>query len=237
MFDKHFIFDSYACRKGKGTHKAVKRLDNLVRKLSKNYTSDYWSLKCDIKQFFAAVDHQVLKDIIASKVKDQDIKWLIGNVIDSFSSELGFGKGIPLGNLTSQIFSNIYLNILDHFVKHTLKIKHYLRYADDFLILTKNDKQYDNFIATINEFLRNNLKLELHPKKIDKRKLSWGIDFCGYIVLPHHILPRTKTKRRILSKVRSNSDNQAVQSYLGYFSHANAYKISEDLKNKLFIGK
>lgn len=236
LFDKHFIYDSYSCRKNKGTHKAVKRLEKLARKVSKNYKGDCWSLKCDIKKFFASVDHRILKELIASRVKDGDINWLINNVIDSFSSEKGLSRGIPLGNLTSQIFSNVYLNELDQFVKHRLKMKHYLRYADDFLILSIDTKQHEEYFLAIDEFLEEKLKLELHPRKILVRKLSWGIDFCGYIILPYYILPRTKTKRRILKRIMNGYvENQVLQSYLGYISHANSFKLSKIIKNLYWI--
>lgn len=235
MFNKHFIYDLYSCRKDKGTHKSVKRLEKLARIVSKKYTRECWSLKCDVKRFFASVDHNILKNLIERKVKDEDINWLIGNVIDSFNSEQSLSCGIPLGNLTSQIFSNIYLNELDQFVKHKLKMKYYIRYADDFLILTTSNRQHKDYLEAVEEFLRENLKLELHPKKISVRKLTWGIDFCGYIVLPHYILPRTKTKRRILKKIKQGSDYQALQSYLGYFSHSNSFKISTEFKNLFWL--
>lgn len=141
-----------------------------------------------------------------------------------------------MGNLTSQIFANIYLNELDQFIKHNLKIKHYLRYADDFLLLDEDRNNLYRCIDTLKQFLKKALHLELHPKKIILRKLNWGIDFCGYIVLPHFILPRTKTKRRILNKVvKSSVSNQSLQSYLGYFSHAESYKLAQDLKNQLWF--
>ena len=238
LFDKHFIYDSYSCRKDKGIHKAVKRLEKFARIVSKNYTENCWSLKCDIKKFFASVDHDILKNLIARKIRDEDINWLINNVIDSFSSEKGLGRGIPLGNLTSQIFANIYLNEFDQFVKHKLKIKYYLRYADDFLVLnTSTDPKWKEiYLESIKEFLESDLRLELHPKKIATRKLRWGIDFCGYIVLPHYILPRTKTKKRIINKIsKGNVSYQSLQSYLGYFSHANSFKLSEKLKNLYYL--
>ena len=238
LFDKHFIYDSYSCRKDKGIHKAVKRLEKFARIVSKNYTENCWSLKCDIKKFFASVDHDILKNLIARKIRDEDINWLINNVIDSFSSEKGLGRGIPLGNLTSQIFANIYLNEFDQFVKHKLKMKYYLRYADDFLVLNTNTdpKWKEIYLESIKEFLESDLRLELHPKKIATRKLRWGIDFCGYIVLPHYILPRTKTKKRIINKIsKGNVSYQSLQSYLGYFSHANSFKLSEKLKNLYYL--
>jgi RNA-directed DNA polymerase len=237
LFDKHFIYDSYSCRKDKGTHKAVKRLGKLARVVSKNYSGSCWSLKCDIKKFFASVDHGILKGLIANKVKDENINWLINTVIDSFSSESGCSRGIPLGNLTSQIFSNVYLNELDQFVKHRLKMKHYLRYADDFLILNIDTKYHEDYLVAINEFLEGGLKLVLHPKKISARKLSWGIDFCGYIVLPYYILLRTKTKIRILKKIIRCSNYQALQSYLGYFSHSSSFKISNELRSQFWFSE
>ena len=246
LFDKTFIFDSYSCRLNKGTHRAIRQLESFSRKLSKNYTQDFWALKLDIKQFFASVDHRILKNLIEKKMSNRKTLWLINQVIDSYSSSgverkakkvLGYTRtisdvGIPLGNLTSQIFANIYLNELDQFIKHKLKIKYYLRYADDFLILDQDQAYLYRCIDTLKQFLKNNLKLELHPKKIILRKLSWGIDFCGYTVLPHYILPRTKTKRRIINKIGSEEvSKQAYHSYLGYFSHADGHKIQEYLKN------
>ncbi len=145
-------------------------------------------------------------------------------------------KGIPLGNVSSQIFANIYLNELDQFVKHKLKIKHYLRYADDFIILESSKDKLLHYINILKSYLDNNLKLELHPKKIILRKLIRGIDFCGYIVLPHFILPRTKTKRRIMRTVSGKQiSEESFQSYLGYFSHAKSYKNVELIKSLYYL--
>lgn len=229
LFDKSFIYDSYSCRIEKGTHKGVKRLEEFTRIVSKNYTDPCWALKLDIKKFFASVDHDILIKLLQNKITDPDILWLLKEVIESFP------LGIPLGNLTSQIFANIYMNELDQFIKHDSKIKYYLRYADDFLILSGDNESLQRSIVTISHFLWNNLKLELHPKKIILRKLDWGVDFLGYIVLPHYILPRTKTKRRIFKKLQilysNDTDhlNQSLQSYLGYLSYANAYKVKQEL--------
>lgn len=238
LFDKSFIYDSYSCRLEKGTHQGVKRLEKFTRIVSRNYIRGCWALKLDIKKFFASVDHEILKELLRKKVHDKDIIWLLGEVVDSFP------KGIPLGNLTSQIFANIYLNELDQFVKHQLKARYYLRYADDFLILFSCD-QYDRLvyhtklISLIKQFLRDNLKLKLHPRKIILRRLDWGIDFLGYIVLPHYILPRTKTKRRIFIKLKAKIDDenfgQSLQSYLGYLSHANSYKLIQEIKNQVWL--
>ncbi len=236
LFDKSFIYDSYSCRVDKGTHRGVLRLGKFARTISRNFAYPCWALKLDIKKFFANVDHQILLDLLKQRVKDPDILWLLLQIIDSFSSDSGEGKGIPLGNLTSQVFANIYMNELDQFVKHTLKLKYYLRYADDFVILSTNKKSLERLITPLESFLKLRLKLDLHPNKIIFRKLSWGIDMLGYNVLPHYILPRRKTVKRMFKKIAeksgSESFNQTLASYLGYLSHANAYELSQKLKNQ-----
>ncbi|TSC87500.1 MAG: RNA-directed DNA polymerase [Microgenomates group bacterium Gr01-1014_7] len=233
IYDKNFIYDSYSCRLEKGTHKAVKRMERFARKVSRNYIGLCWVLKLDIKKFFANVDHQILLDLLKRKIKDPNILWLLKNVIDSFNSELREGKGIPLGNLTSQIFANIYMNELDQFIKHQLRVKYYIRYADDFIFLSDSVVELKKYIIPLKEFLLKSLKLELHPSKIIFRRLDWGIDFLGYIVLPHYILPRTKTKRRMFKKLEekrnSKNFNQTIQSYLGYLKHARAYKLRREI--------
>ena len=239
LFDKTFIFDSYSCRVGKGTHKGVKRLEKFTRKVSRNYTRDCWCLKLDIRKFFASVDHKILLRLLGKKINDRSIIWLLKQVLYSFHSENGESKGIPLGNLTSQVFANIYLNELDQFIKHNLKIRYYIRYADDFIILLPRLKDSCRFIKPIELFLENNLKLKLHPNKIITRKLDWGIDFLGYVVLPYYRLPRIKTKNRIFRKLKykiaTKNFNQSLQSYLGYFSHANSYRLTQTLKNQIWF--
>jgi hypothetical protein len=116
-----------------------------------------------------------------------------------------------------------------------LKIKYYLRYADDFVILSESKEFFPKYLSEIKNFITTELKLELHPNKIFIRNLRWGIDFCGYIVLPNYILIRTKTKRRIIRKVsRGKISEQALQSYLGYLSHAKASKVTQEIKNLYF---
>ena len=248
LFDKTFIHDSYSCRLEKGTHRGVKRLEVFARKVSKNYTGSCWALKCDIKKFFASVDHKILLNLLKEKIKDGNILWLLCGVIESFNSESTLAlqgvplrryKGIPLGNLTSQIFANIYLNELDQFVKHDLKVKYYMRYADDFIFLSEDKKCLSGYVDKLKQFLSEELKLELHPKKIILRKLGWGIDFLGYVVLPYYIVPRAKTRRRIFKKIKEKvsleSFNQSMQSYLGYLGHANSFKITQKLKNQAWF--
>lgn len=229
LYEPTFIYDSYLCRIDKGTHKGVARLAQFARQVSANYSRTCWALQFDIKQFFASADHTVLKGLLAKRIADQQTLWLLYQVIDSFHSDLGEDKGIPLGNLTSQIFANLYLHELDLYVKHTLKSKYYIRYADDAVILATSQDQLNKLIPAIQEFLETRLLLTLHPRKVKVRKLSWGIDFLGYIVLPGYIVPRTRTKRRILKRivttVHDESTNQMVQSYLGYLDHAHAYHL------------
>ena len=215
LFDRHFIYDSYSCRLVKGTHRAVDRLEKFTRIVSKNYTRSCWVLKLDIKKFFASVNHQILKKLLRKRIKDPNILWLLNEIIDSFPI------GMPLGNVTSQVFANIYMDELDQFIKLKLKIRYYLRYADDFTILLTCSNDTNHLIKEMELFLKENLKLELHPKKTILRKLDWGIDFLGYIVLYHYRLPRTRLRRRILKRV--NISNLA--SYLGYLSHANSYRL------------
>lgn len=224
-FDKSFIFDSYSCRLNKGTHKAVNRLETFCRKLSKNNKRKIFALKCDIRKFFDSIDQDILLELIKNKIKDENATWLIEKIIKSFPA------GLPLGNVTSQLFANIYLNELDQFVKHELKEKYYLRYCDDFLILSENEKSLIKLINPINGFLKTNLNLTFHPNKIILRKHRQGIDFLGYVVRPYCRTLRTKTKRRILKKVEKEKIfNQSLQSYFGVLGHCRGYTI----KRKIF---
>ncbi len=141
IFEPGFISASFSCREGYGTHKGVQYLQNILRKASKNNRVSCFALKCDIKKFFDTIDHNVLLTILKKKIKDNDTAWLLSRIISSFSSNyslLGIDKGVPIGNLTSQLFANIYLGELDKFIKQGLKVKYYVRYTDDFLIISKN---------------------------------------------------------------------------------------------------
>jgi len=239
IFDNSFIFDSYSCRINKGTHRAVNRLNYFARKASKNNTKTIYILKLDIKKFFDSIDHNILLFLIKKKIKNEDVIWLIETIINSFSTELS--RGIPLGNITSQLFANIYLNELDYYIKHNLRIKYYIRYCDDFIIINNNKEYLEFLILEISKFLNNNLKLSLHPDKIIIKKYHQGIDFLGYVGFPYHRMLRTKTKRRMFKKINWRLDqlkqnevsqesfNQTIQSYLGVLKHCNGYKLKEEL--------
>jgi len=219
-FDKTFIANSYSCRLNKGTHRAMNRFREFAYKVSKNNTKTCWILKCDIKKFFASIDHEILKEILASHIEDEDTVWLLNQVIDSFS------PGLPLGNLTSQLLVNVYMNEFDQFIKHRLKVKYYIRYADDFVIL-HNDKNYLKLLLQyIVVYLREELKLDLHPKKISIRTLTSGVDFLGWVHFSDHRVLRTTTKRRMLKNLENNQKEQTIQSYLGMLAHGNAKKLA-----------
>ena len=227
IFDKFFIYDSYSCRLKKGTHRAVDRLEKFTLKVSRNYTGPCWALKCDVKKFFASVDHQVMLSLIKRRIRDKEVLWLISEIISSFQSREREREtiGLPIGNLSSQLFANIYLNELDQFIKHRLKIKYYLRYCDDFIILDNNRQNLENLIGQIQFFLECQLSLKLHPRKIIIRRINQGIDFLGYVILPHYRVLRTKTKRRILKRINEKN----LPSYLGVLRHCSGYKIKESV--------
>ena len=227
FFDRTFICDSFSCRNNKGTHKALNRFRLVSYKVSKNNTRTCWALKCDIKKFFASIDHDVLVKILQKYMPDKDILWLLEIVINSFPDS-NQRTGLPLGNLTSQLFANIYINELDQFVKHKLKAKHYIRYADDFVILSENKKYLEDKISSINDFLHDKLKLTLHPDKIFIKTLSSGIDFLGWVNFPDHRVLRNSTKRRMLKNIKVSCAAETLASCLGLLSHGNADKV----KNK-----
>lgn len=250
IFEPTFIAYSFSCRKGKGTHRGVDALGRMMRQASRNYTRSCYALKCDIHQFFASVDHEILLEIFEKRIKDERLSKLLREIIGSFTSvapTLFECKGIPIGNLTSQLFANVYMNAFDQFVKHTLKVRHFVRYTDDFVVVS-DDKQYLHaLLPSIGSFLHDTLHLHLHPHKVTIRKFRQGIDFLGYVLLPHHRLMRTKTKRRMLRKLQEKtaaasvyllpkeSVEQSLQSYLGVLYHADCYRLSQDLQNQYWF--
>ena len=223
IFDKSFIFDSYSCRLNKGTHRAVRRLQKFTQKLSRNNSRNIFGLKCDVKKFFDSVKHDILLELIKNKIQDPYAIQLLQKIIQSFKTEEG--KGLPIGNVTSQLFANIYLNELDQFIKHELKIKCYLRYCDDFVILNPNFHNLRNVTDKAQNFLKSKLKLSLHPDKIIIRKYNQGIDFLGYVVRPYCINLRTKTKNRMLRKINERN----LPSYLGVLKHCSGYKLERKI--------
>lgn len=241
IFDKHFIHDSYSSRNNKGTHAGVGRLVSACRKETKNWRVTTYALKCDVRKFFDSIDHEILRSLILRKVSDPDMIWLIDLILKSFDK--GNGKGLPLGNVTSQLFANVYLNELDQFVKHVLKVKHYFRYCDDFIILSPDHTHLEKMMCTIQKFLSEKLFLDLHPRKVEIRKVKQGIDFLGYVAIPRALIVRTHTRQRIVRKINQAKRNlgkekiseatfeSIVNSYLGVLLHA------RDRKMEVFLRK
>lgn len=250
IFDRRFIFDSYSCRDFKGTHKALNRFRQFARKVSKNHRRTCWVLKCDVRKCFASIDHEVLMRVLRRHIADEATLELLWKVINSFHSEKtgsvggvgGLGKGLPLGNLTSQLLVNIYLNELDQFVKHGLKQRYYIRYADDFIIMHEDRDTLTDILPKIRDFLRYELKLELHPNKVSIETVSSGIDFLGWVHFSKYRVLRTTTKKRmfrnlLVKKVvmdgedggdgdeKSGKYEATINSYLGMLSHGNGYKL------------
>ena len=231
-FDAKFIDDSYSCRDFKGTHRALDRFRQFVRKVSKNDHRTCWVLKCDVRKFFASVDQATLMEIIERNIFDPDIIHLIGRVVGSFYSTAP-GKGLPLGNLTSQLFVNIYMNEFDQFVKHSLKAKHYIRYADDFVILSSDREWLCSILPLIRGFLSDRLKLQLHPNKISLRTIASGVDYLGWVNFPDYRVLRTATKKRMFRRLEASQGKpETVQSYLGLISHGNCQKLKKQIEGR-----
>lgn len=227
FFDKTFIADSYSCRVGKGTHKATNRFRSFGYKVSKNHTRTVWILKCDIRKFFASVDQKILTQLVTRYISDSDIDWLIGQIIGSFNSGT-YGKGLPLGNLTSQLLVNVYMNEFDQYAKHKLKAKYYVRYADDFVFLSHDKEWLISLLPRIARFLESQLALSLHPDKVYIKTLAVGVDFLGWIHFPDHRVLRTTAKRKMFREILSKKEKpETVQSYLGLLRHGNTEKLKQ----------
>jgi len=250
IFEPTFISHSFSCRVGKGTHKGVEVLDTMLRKVSKNHCRTAYALKCDVRKFFDSVDHTILIQLLRRKIKDADVLWLMEEIVESFvgeSSNLFARKGLPIGNLTSQLFANVYMNEFDQFMKKELKIENYVRYTDDFVIVSEDESFLKKLIPKIQDFLHDHLHLELHPNKVTIGKYNRGVDFLGYVSFPYYRAPRKRTARRMIRKldekiemsrqgqITEESLKQTLQSYLGVLSHATARRLSRDLHNRVWF--
>ncbi len=229
FFDRTYIFNSYSCRDNKGTHRAINRFNQITIKVSKNNTRTCWVLKCDIKKFFASIDQKILIGILQEYIPDENITWLLKNIIASFHTDTQVGVGLPLGNLTSQLFSNIYMNRFDQWVKHTLKAKHYIRYADDFVFLSGDKNYLKNLISQIQLFLQTKLKLSLHPDKLFLKTTASGIDFLGWVHFSNHMVIRTKTKQRMFRNIQKSISKESLESYFGLIKHGNSQKLRKNV--------
>lgn len=292
FFEKRFIYDSYACRKNKGIHLAERRIKKALNKITNNQTTPACYLQIDIKSFFAQINKKILLQILEEKIyqmpefkKDrQKILWLAKTIIfhdpaknyrlksrkelfnqlppDKTLFKTPSHKGLPIGNLTSQFFANVYLNELDQFIKRKLKVKHYFRYADDMVLLSRNKNQLKKWRIEINNFLKHNLDLELNAKKDKLNSVYRGIDFVGYVIKPDYTLARNRVVKNLKTKLHffnqgllltSNNQKQialpltqppakkeietmlaTVNSYYGHFAHANTYKLRKNIYQKHF---
>jgi RNA-directed DNA polymerase len=209
VFERSFIFDSYACRRGKGSHAALNRYTDFARK-------NRYVLKCDVRKFFPSIDHQMLKERLSRKIKDPEVLWLAGLIIDHSNPQepvsgffpgddlftsLDRPRGIPIGNQTSQFFANVYLDPLDHFIKENLRCRCYLRYCDDFVILDHDKGRLQEVLAAVDDFLKS-LRLWLHPTKRVVSRVQDGLPLLGFRVWPHRRLLQRANVRRFRRRMR-----------------------------------
>lgn len=253
LFEKRFIHDSCANQVGKGTTKALERFEKFKKKVSKNgrpinHTKDNsmiigYVLKADIKHYFDTIDHQILLDSIRRKLKDKKVLWLIQKILDNHASKRP-GKGMPIGNLTSQFFANLYLSELDHFVKHELKVKCYIRYVDDFVLLDRRKEGLEECKEKISIFLKS-LRLELHPDKSKVYPLHTGLPFLGFRMFYYHRLLKKsnirKMEKRIpefLSALKINEMShedvtRSFDSWVGYAKQGNTFNFRKRMERKV----
>lgn len=257
MLERSFISDSYANRIGKGTGKALERFDAFKRKVSGNgrpvnSAKDAsmvigYVLKADIRHFFGTVDHEVLMRIIRRKIPDGRVLSLIRKILKNHEGAEP-GKGMPLGNLTSQFFANLYLDGLDHFVKEELRAKRYIRYVDDFVILDESNERLERFRVGIEEFLEKELVLGLHPEKTQVRPLHNGTNLLGFRVFYYHRLLR----RANVAKMRKRMDlhpgrhagcgaarhgaMQSLEGWLAYAKQGNTYGLRKRIAAEFNAG-
>ena len=250
LYERKFIFDSYANRVGKGTHKALDRCTKFMQRYK-------YVLPCDIEQFFPAIDHVILKTILARNITCDSTLKLCNGIIDSgvgilenmyslqwFPSDNLFAvnraRGLPIGNLTSQFWANVYLNELDQFVKHKLRCKGYLRYVDDFLLFANDKITLHNWRDEIISFLES-LRLTIHTKRAQPRPVQQGLGFLGFIVYPNHRLLKRKkgiAYRRHLKnlyklfqygEISHEQLNASVTAWLGHIMHGNTFALRKHI--------
>ncbi|MGJ9460136.1 reverse transcriptase domain-containing protein [Oceanobacillus sp. CF4.6] len=252
LFDKQFIDDSFACREGKGVQKAADRVQYWSRKLERSHKKPYY-LKLDISKYFYRIDHDVLINILNRKINDKDLMWLLNIIIRSEDTPFGVplgdhgfekeridGIGMPIGNLVSQLFANLYMNELDQYAKHEMKLHHYIRYMDDVVILHEDKKELHRIFEEIEAFLSYELKLQLN-NKTTIRPIKDGIEYVGYRIWPTHRKLSKKTVKKMKARLKYLKNSFArgevnvddvrstLMSYLGLMKHANCY----NLKNKI----
>ena len=238
-FVPQFIYSSFACLKNKGMHKSAKYVQEKMQHC-KRIWGEYYILKMDIAKYFDNINKNILLDIIKRKIKDENILWLIKEILFSQKRE----KGLEIGNYTSQMFANIYLNEVDQYVKHKLKIKYYCRYLDDSVLMVKTKKEAKEALKKIQIFLKEKLELELN-KKTQILKNKQGVNFCGYKINEYRLKIRTKGKKKLKKKVkklkcavknREMSSKEAKKylcGHIGYIKIANVKNLTDGLFYKM----
>jgi len=251
IFEKSFIHDSYANRRGKGVHAAIRRFERFLRQVTCNgsipgNTSGgvaCYVLKADITHYFETVDHRILLGMIGRKIRDRKTIWLTDTIIKNYKTQFS-GKGMPLGNLTSQFFANVYLNELDYFAKQKLNARYYLRYVDDFVILHRDKRTLEDWKNQINSFLRERLAIELHPDKSRVILLKRGTTLLGFRIFYHHRLLKESNAKRIwkrLDRFKQRFDSgemskedaeRSLAGWLAYSNFANTYGLRKRVTDR-----
>lgn len=221
MFISTFTTDTYSCIKKRGIHAALRALNSALK-----YTAGtQFCLKLDIKKFYPNVDHEILKQLLRRKIKDQDLLWLLDEIIDS-------ADGLPIGNYLSQYFANFYLTYFDHWMKEELRLRYYFRYADDMVILSDSKEKLHQVLDQIRNYLQEKLKLKVKDNyqifPVDTR----GIDFVGYVSRHSHILLRKSIKQNFARMLSRNKNPQSIASYIGWALHCNSKNLLRTLLNE-----
>ena len=211
LFTRWFTNDSYSSIKGKGIHNAAENLKEAL----KDKENTIYCLKLDIVKFYPNVNHEILKQLLRKKIKDQDLLWLLDEIIES-------SEGLPIGNYLSQYFANFYLTYFDHWIKEDLKIKYYFRYADDIIILSKSKSHLHEVRALIKQYLNDNLKLQIKDNYQVFPVQARGIDFVGYVFYHTHVLLRKSIKKRFAKAVSKKASQQTIAAYNGWTKHCNS---------------
>lgn len=233
IFERQFIYHSYACRKGKGVHRASSQLTRWLYNMEVVEGKRVYVLKCDIHHYFQSVNHQVLKDEIRRYIKDKELLILLDRIID-YNGIFPDGEGIPVGNLTSQLFANVYLHRLDKYVKDDLHVSKYMRYMDDFILLSDSIDELRDWQRKIEVFLEEELLLKLNPKTTIVCAKN-GVDFVGYRHWNSTKKVRKDAMRRMRHLMRDFENGliteeyfgQSFQSRLGSMKHADTYHLRE----------
>jgi len=233
ILEQTYIKDTYQSIKGRGVHKAKNRIETFL----KDQENTKYCLKIDIKKFYPSVNNDILKQLIRKKIKCNDTVWLIDEIIDSTD-------GLPIGNYTSQTFGNYYLSYFDHFVKEELKVKHYIRYADDMIFLSDSKEELHSILKKVKAYLLENLKLSLKENYQIFPTKKRGIDYLGFRFFGKFVLIRKSIKRSIvilINKIKKGGATlkhfQSFMSYWGWIKATNSYNFQRIIFTRYFKEK